>query len=87
MKKSTYANKVKNIIKKAQNTVGTVIASPAIVKSKIKRSRADADFKALKRAKKYKGAPDFDDYGKPTDALKARTIADGVKQRLTRKKK
>jgi len=87
MKKSTYANKVKNIIKKAQNTVGTVIAAPAIVKSKTKQNRADSDFKALKKAKEYAGAPDFDDYGKPTDAFKARTVADGVKQRLTRKKK
>jgi hypothetical protein len=62
------------------------MASPWLIKSKMKQVQSDDDFKALRTATEYDKAPDFDGYGVPTDAYKARFMANLVKERLTKKR-
>lgn len=75
----------RNVLKKAirgiKDTVAGAASVVAIPFNNLKASRANADADTLIRARKYKGAPDFDLSGAPTDALKARTMADEVRMR------
>lgn len=81
IKRYTKAIKDKVIDKTAN-----VISAPSRLKSKLKQKRAESDYKVLKGARSYKGAPNFDDEGRPTDAFKMRTMADAVKTRYGKKK-
>jgi len=86
MKKETLLNKMKAIRDKAINTTATIIAAPAIIKSKRSIAQSTRDFNTLREARKYKGAPEYDNSGRVTDALKARLLADEVKDRLKKNK-
>lgn len=86
MKAKTFARQMDNIRKGAINATATVLSAPSVLKSRISQASGNADFKALKTANGYKGAPDFDN-GVPTDAFKARSVADGVKRKMLKKQK
>ena len=74
-------------MRKILNFVGGVLASPSVLASKIRAKRSDRDFKILRYARNYDEAPNYDSRGRPTDAFKARSLADEVRTRLTRKAK
>lgn len=76
-----------NPIKKAVTDVGgAILASPVTIPGKIKAKRMDRDIATLKRARAYDNAPDHDEQGNPTDAFKARSMADMVRMRRMPKK-
>ena len=68
----------------ASSAVSNIIAAPAIIKSKRAQSQATKDVATIKRARSYDNAPDFNEKG-VTDAFKARSLADEVKTRRTKK--
>ena len=64
-----------------------VLSAPARMTSNAKIRQSTRDFQALRTARAYDDAPNFDNFGRPTNALKARTAADEVRQRLGALKK
>lgn len=87
MKTSTFYGKMDNIRKAATNAVGTAIAAPAIIKSKMAINQSTKDTKALKTAREYEGMPNENPDGSFTDGFKARSVAAGVRARLLRGQK
>lgn len=80
MNKSSFAQKMgKGII----NATANVLSAPAQIKSALSQRQATSDFQTLKKANQFKGAPDFQ-RGQPTEAFKARSLAQDVKTRLTK---
>lgn len=84
-------NSAKESAKKAKaktvDVVSDVMVAPARMQLKRTMKQSDKDVKALKTARAYDDAPSFDSKGMPTDAMKARSAADEVRMRLTKKKK
>ena len=85
-----FFSPVKKVAKKAKKAVidatADVISAPARLKANADMKQADKDVAALKLARKFpKEAASFDMNGNPTDALKARTAADEVRMRRTKK--
>lgn len=75
-----YASKVKsNIIDKASD----ILSAPSRIASSIRKSASDSDYKVLKAAQGYKGAPNFNDDGSVTGAFKTRSVASGIRKRLS----
>lgn len=74
------------IRKKSINATANVLSAKAQIKSKLSRMRSDADVKAIKRARAYDDAPNYDSKGRPTEAFKARSVAESVKRRIRRRK-
>jgi len=83
LKKPNFVTKMKNGV---INATANVLSAPAQLNAKRNMLRADADTKALKTARSYDNAPDFNDDGSVTDAFKARMVAEEVKQRLKKRK-
>jgi hypothetical protein len=75
---------LKNIKDGIINATANVLSAPAQIKSALSQRQSTKDFNTLKEARKYKGAPDFNSDGTPTDANKARSLADEVKTRLNK---
>lgn len=69
-----------------KNVVSGVKATMSIPKSKRTMKRANRDADILLQAKKYKDMPLYDNSGMVTDAFKAKSLADEVKERLSKKK-
>lgn len=65
------------------NVASDIMSAPARMKAKSQINQDTQDVKILKRAPMYDDAPNFDDAGAPTDALKARTAAAVVKDKVT----
>jgi hypothetical protein len=90
MKRKTLISKMnriaKNASKRVTNTVGTAMAAVPILKSKYKQYKTGLEAKHLKETRKYKDMPDFID-GKPSDGLKMRTVAEGIKMKYNKKRK
>jgi len=87
MRKSTYFKKMNSFGKVVVDKVATVISTPSVIKSNMSARRANADADVMLEAKKYKGMPDNDGSGKITDAFKVRSVAQGVKDRMMKRKK
>lgn len=66
------------------NATANVLSAPAQIKSALSQRQSSKDFNVLKTANSYKGAPDYDNSGMPTNANKARSLALDVKKRLTK---
>lgn len=64
-----------------------ILSAPAKLKAIRSKQQADSDISTLKTARSYKGAPGMDMNGNPTDAFKARSLAQDVSDRLTAKNK
>lgn len=62
------------------------MSAPARAYHGLRSKRSERDYKALVRARGYGNAPDFHN-GMPTDAFKARAVADGIRTRLNKKRK
>ncbi len=75
-----------NIKKGVINTTANVLSAPAKLQALRSKQQADSDVSTLKRARSYKGAPSMTDSG-ITDAGKARSLAQDVRDRLTGKNK
>lgn len=76
---------IKKIKNKAIDMMSDVLSAKPRWKAKKAMKQADYDVAILKKARSYDNAPDFDDMGMPTDAMKVRTAADAVKMRLKKK--
>ena len=87
MKTNTFMKKMDGIRKAAINTSAAVISAPARIKSIRSQETADKDFGTLRAERGYKGAPDFEDNGMPSEAFKVRSYAKEVKSKLISKKK
>lgn len=78
-------DKKRNILKRAiagaKDTLSGAASVVAIPFNNLKAKRAHADAATLRKAREYEGAPSFGKGGTPTEALKARTMADAVKMR------
>lgn len=68
----------KAIGKKVTGKVSDILSAPQRTIYGIKKAGADAGVKAIKNARAYDDAPNFD-RGAPTDAFKARAVAEAVK--------
>lgn len=77
----------KKIKNKVVDIVSDIISVKPRWKAKKAMMQADYDVATLKKARSYDSAPDFDEMGMPTDAMKARTMADTVRMRITKKNK
>jgi hypothetical protein len=90
MKKQTFLKKANNIArsagKKVVSKTASVISSPSRAVSALKSKRAESDYKVLKLEKQYKGMPNRNLDGSVTEGFKARTMADAVRSRRTKKK-
>lgn len=86
MRASNFYKKMGSFGKGVTDKVATVMAAPAIIKSKISQSRSGSNARILKEANSYKGAPDYDGSGKITDAFKVRSVAEGVKSKMKNRK-
>lgn len=75
---------MKDALKKFKDTVSGAKSVVAIPFNNLKAARANRDADTLIKARKYDDAPSFDKKGLPTDALKARTMADAVRQRRSK---
>lgn len=80
MRKSTFANKLKAIKDKAVNATANVISAPAQYKAYKAGKQATSDVRTIKRARAY-------DKSTSDEATMARTAAQMVKDRITKKKK
>lgn len=67
-----------------KDVVGTAIASPKIIKSKMVQVQADRDVAVIKRARSYDNAPDSANGG---DAGRTRFMANEAKERIMKKRK
>jgi hypothetical protein len=94
MKMNTMMAKMKSIRERAErvtpaplkNVVGTALAAKPIIKSKLAIRQSNKDYGTLIQARKYKGMPLYDNSGMITDAFKAKSLVDEVRERLTKKK-
>lgn len=79
-------SKISGVKKKVIGVTSDVLSAPARAYYGAKSRQSTRDYNTLKRARAYDDAPSFDRLGRPSDALKARTAADEVRMRLTKKK-
>lgn len=56
-------------------------------KARKSMKQADSDVATIKRARSYDNAPNFNNDGSVSDAFKARSLAQDVKDRLNKKNK
>lgn len=82
-------NKIGSAVETTKKTIvdktSDVLSAPARAYYGMKSAQSDSDTKTLKTARSYDNAPSFTSTGAPSDALKARTMADEVKGRLKSK--
>lgn len=93
MKTNTYFNKIKEIRDKATSAASTIGAAiptpsrPSTIISAISKNKGDSQYKALKSANSIpKSAPDYNPDGSVTDYFKTRSVAEGVKNKMMKKK-
>lgn len=75
-----------DIRKGAVNATASALSAPSVIRSKLSQAKAGSDFRVLKNANGYKGSPDRDADGSISDAFRARSVAEPVKMRLSKKK-
>jgi hypothetical protein len=75
------------IKKRIINATANVMSAYPQAKSYLSQRQSNKDFKVLKTANSYKGAPDWNPNGTPTNAYMARSLANDVKVRLAGKRK
>lgn len=85
MLKKTFQNKMNAIRKNAIKATANVLSAPSQLKATYIKNRSDYEVGKLKKARGYKGAPDYDDKGMPTEAFKARNEAEGVRETIRRR--
>lgn len=71
--------------KKIINATANVLSAQAQIKSALSQRQSTKDFNTLRTVRSYKGAPDYDNSGMPTNANKARSLATDVKTRLNKR--
>lgn len=87
MKTNTFFNKINQIRKDAIDKTSTAISAPTVMVNKIKQSRSNADYKVLKESNKIpKSAPDYTPDGEVTDYFKTRTVANNIRNRMSKRK-
>ena len=86
MRASTFYKKMGSFGKGVVDKVSAVMAAPAIIKGKISQTKSGINADVLRQANAYKGAPDRDASGNMSDAFKVRSVAEGVKAKMTKKK-
>lgn len=83
--------KVDKIFHSAAGTLkdftANIISAPAQIRAKRSMRQADSDVATLKRARSYDNAPNHNNDGTLSDAFKARSLAQDVKDRLNKKNK
>ena len=87
MRASDFYKKMGSFGKGVVNKVSTAMAAPSIIKAKITKTNSGINADVLRQANALKGAPDRDSSGAMTDAFKVRSVAEGVKEKMTRKNK
>lgn len=73
--------KAKSVKAKVVDTASTAMALPWTIPAQMKMDRSAREAEILRKARNGKGAPQFDKSGKPTEAFKYQTLADGIKQK------
>lgn len=73
------------IKKKIIDVASDVLSAPARAYYGVKSMRANSDADAIQRARKYDGAPDYNNDGSVTDAFKARSAADAARERTIKR--
>ena len=86
MRASTFYKKMGSFGKGVVDKVSTVMAAPTVIKSKMSRTKSGINADVLRQANMYKGAPDRDSNGNMSDAFKVRSVAEGVKAKMAKKK-
>lgn len=74
--------RVKGVKKKVIGAVSDTISAPARAYYGAKAARSGREADTLRKARAYDDAPDFDSKGAPTEALKTRTMANAIRDRL-----
>lgn len=72
--------KAKALGKRVTNAVGSALSAPSRARQAYRGSKYGTAAKALKTARGFDGAPDFDDKG-VTPAFKARSVAEGIRSK------
>ena len=85
-RKALLKKTLKRIKNKAVDKASDVLSAPARIKSKMVQDQSELDLKKIKFARSYDDAPNFRN-GVRTDAFEARSVAEGVKERLLKKRK
>lgn len=78
-------NKVNGIKKTVIDKTSDVLSAPARIYYGAKERQGNRDADTLKNAREMKNVPDFDKKGAPTEALKVRTAADVIRDRINKK--
>lgn len=73
--------KIGGVKNKVIDVASDVLSAPAQLKYKINKAQVDSDVAGIKKAREYGNAPSFDERGMPTDAFKARSMRDAIKNK------
>ena len=87
MRASDFYKKMGSFGKGVVDKVSNVMAAPAKAKAAYTTSKSGLQADVLRQANASKGAPQRDSSGAITDAFKIQAVAEGVKEKMTRKNK